>query len=731
MVHAQSEAPALALRTERALGAGRGVAPAGALGVPALYTRAQNVSGTDEILELTGGAEVRKGGAVLRADRIIYTIATDELHGDGHVRVFRDGAVFSGPSVTFKPDAQTGAMPGTQFNYVPRNAHGSARLAEFLPGEIARLTGAEISTCPVDDRSWWVKANDLVIDPLDEVARARGASLYFEGVPVFATPYFQIPLGERRRSGLLTPSFGINSRLGAEVSLPLYLNIAPNRDVTVTPNVSSRRGLLLQNEFRYLEPNWRGAIEFDTIPHDRVFGGSREHISAQNEYADARGVVGGWNYNRVSDDQFFVDFGHNIVTATQNVLPQEAYLGYNQTYWNSALRVTKNQALIDLAADPQQLGKPYERVPQWTLSALRNDVAGFDLAVASEATRFDHPTQEPGSRLIVNPSLAYPLLAPAWFVVPKVQWHATWYDLDPARHVGDATPARSLPIASLDAGLVFERPTDWFGVNSLQTLEPRLFYARIPFRDQTNLPNFDSALADFNFAQLFTENVFVGGDRIGQANQLTAALVSRVIETDSGGERLRAALGQRFYFSPQEVTLPGGTPRTDKESDVLFALSGSITRSWLADLALDHATLQNQVVQASVGIRYQPRPASVINLAYRYKIGELEQIDLSTQWPLSARWYTLARVNYSIRDGRTVETLAGFEYKSGCWVARFAAQRFATLAEKPTTAVFFSIELNGLGSVGTSPLEALQRNIPGYQLINPPPREPGRFEYYE
>jgi LPS-assembly protein len=722
---AQTADPPVELKIERALGAGSAAgAPPGAT-----YARAQRVAGEiDERIVLEGDAEVRRGGTVLRGDRIVYSVPDDEVTATGHVRVFREGTIVSGPSLQLKIDAQTGRMPDASFYYAQQNGRGRCALIEFLGADKTRLTDATYTTCAPGDDSWWVKANQLDIDRAEEVATGRGTSIHFQGVPIFASPYFQFPLGDRRRSGLLTPSFGINSRLGAEGTLPFYWNIAPNMDATITPRLMQRRGLLLGNEFRYLQPTLRGTAEFDIIPNDRVTGTSRHLASLRHEYVNPFGVVGGINYNRVSDDRYFADFSRSIVSASQSVLPQEAFIGLNRTYWNTALRVTKNQTLQDPLAP---VVKPYERLPQLTFNARDTDWRGFDVALAFDATRFEHPTLETGSRVIVNPSVSYPWLAPGYYVVPKVQWNATFYSLEAAVHPEDTHPLRSLPITSLDAGLVFEREARWFGEPSVQTLEPRLFYANIPFRDQSQLPNFDSALADFNFAQLFTENIFVGGDRIGEANQVTTALVGRVLDPASGAERVRALIGQRFYFAPQRVTLPGGTERSSDASDILFALSGTPARHWVADVALQHSTQLARLVRASAALRWQPRPASVLSVAYRYKVDELEQVDLAGQWPLSPRWYGVGRLNYSLRDSRWVELLGGVEYKADCWVARVVMQRFVTAAQTATTAFFFQLQLNGLASIGSSPIEQLRRNIPGYQVINPPPREPGRFEIYE
>ncbi len=712
------------MRLERALGEGR--APTRAEG--ASFVRADRVFGeVDERVTLEGSAEIRRGGTVLRGDHITYAVASDEVEVTGHARVFRDGVAFFGPSLKLRVDARTGAMPEAGFTYAPQQGRGTSKLIEFLEGDRVRFNEATYTTCAPGDDSWYVRASRLTLDRDDEVGIATGASVHFQGVPILASPYFQFPLGDRRRSGLLAPSLGLNSRLGAEVTVPYYWNIAPNHDATITPRIMARRGILLGTEFRYLEPNFRGTVEYDVIPDDRVYGGSRDLLTLRHQYGSPSGLTGGVNYSHVSDDRFLADFSRNIVGASQLVLPQEAFVAYAQPRWSTTLRVAKNQTLQDPLAPVE---KPYERVPQLSLSAASRPVAGFEAGVAMEATRFEHPTLEDGSRLVVNPKVSYPVRAPGYFVVPKLQWHATWYRLDDAIRP-DAAPSRQLPIASIDSGLVFERQARWFGEPSLQTLEPRLFYAYAPFRDQSQLPNFDSAVADFNFTQLFSENFFSGSDRIGESNQLTAALVGRVLDPSTGAERLRAAVGQRFYFAPQRVTLPGGATRAGSESDVLVAVRGAIARHFITDVTVQHSTLERRLVRASASLRWQPRPGSVVSLAYRFKLDEIEQVDIASQWPISARWYGVGRANYSLRERRWVEVLAGFEYRDDCWAVRVVAQRFATIAQTATTSLFVQLQLNGLASVGTSPVEQLRRNIPGYQAIEPRPAAVGRYEDYE
>lgn len=742
---AWSQAPAAAgppivLRLQRELGAGR--SPVGRDG--AIFARAEKMTNDgEERVVLEGSAEIRRGGLVLRGDRVIYTRASDELEVQGSARAFGEGIVFTGPSLRYRIDAQTGSMPEARFSYPARNATGSARDIELLGDGRACMREASYTTCDPDDPAWWVKANELEIDQNEELAVARGGSIYFQGVPILASPYLQFPLSERRRSGFLVPSLGQNSQVGWDLKAPYYWDIAPNRDATITPRVMTRRGVMLENEFRYLEPTWRGRVRLDGIANDRVYGSSRGLASLQHEYSNPSGIVGGWNYTRVSDSLYFTDFGTNIVTATANVLPQEAFIGYNSTFWNTSLRVTKNQTLQPDPRNPVQV--PYERVPSFALNGARLDLAGFDLELLSNVTRFssppqpaDVPTQVEGDRLVVNPIVSYPVLAPGYFVVPKAQWYGALYgNLDPAPSPAGSRQTLSVPLLSLDSGLIFERDAMWFGGRPVrQTLEPRLFYAYVPFRDQDALPNFDTAQADINFTQLFRENEYVGGDRVGQANQLTVALSTRMLDPASGAELLRATYGQRFYYAPQNVTLPGQAPQGRQAPDMLLGLAGQATREWSGSAFTHYSQEQGQIVRAAAQVRYQPRPASVLNLGYRFRNtdsdpqSDFNQVDFSAQWPLSNRWYALASTSYSIKSTSWVNVVGGFEYKADCWLVRVAGQRFVTAAGTSTTAWLIQLELFGLGSVRTGSLD-LSRIIPGYQTINPALSAPGRYEYYE
>jgi LPS-assembly protein len=700
------------------------------------FARADRIDGSvDESVLLTGNAEVRRGGVVLRGDRILYTQATDQVDVSGNARVFGRGATFSGPELSFRIDAQTGSMPNAQFTYPARNGRGEATLVEFLSEQRARMENARFTTCAPGDKSWWVQLDEVSIDGLEQSATASGAVLYFQGVPILASPWFGFPVGNQRRTGFLTPSFGVSNTLGTDIRTPFYWNIAPNYDYTATPRILSKRGVLLGNEFRFLEREYNGTLLYDIIPNDRETGTARSYTGARFNWNSPTGFGAGVNYNRVSDDNYFVDFSSTILGSSQKVLPQDAFLSYTQPFWNAVARVTKNQILQDPLAP---VTPPYERVPQVAVTGFVADWRGWEAAAVLDATRFTNPqaSLQPGTRYIANPRVAYPIIAPGWFITPRAQISATYYSLDPQFNPGNTSDTRVMPILSLDSGLIFERDAQWFGRASQQTLEPRVFYAYIPFRAQNQLPNFDSALADLNYAQFFTENIYSGYDRIVNANQLTLALATRILDSETGAERLRAAVGQRYYFTEQKVTLPGESPRQGSESDLLAALAAQLGGNWAVDAAVQYSAETSAISRATAGVRWQPRRSSVLSAYYRYQesstpSSSTNQIDVSAQWPITDRWYGVGRYNYSLQNRKVVEAIAGFEYKEDCWVLRFAFQRFQTTTATSTTNFYVQLELTGLTSVGTNALSQLQRNIPGYQRINPLPRQPGMFEYYE
>jgi LPS-assembly protein len=364
-------------------------------------------------------------------------------------------------------------------------------------------------------------------------------------------------------------------------------------------------------------------------------------------------------------------------------------------------------------------------LPQATLSVVRPDLpGGLVFNFSGEFVNFGHPTLVEGKRILAYPQISLPLQTSAFFLTPKLGLHVTRYNL---QDQGAGVPnqiSRQMPIFSVDTGVVMERDVTWQGRSLTQTLEPRLYYVKIPYRDQSQIPVFDSGLADFNFAQMFSENRYVGNDRIGDANQITAATVSRLIDPATGSELVRAAVGQRFYFNSQQVTLPDEVARTDRKTDLLATFSGQVMPKTYLDAGWQYSPSLHHTEVLNLGVRYQPEINKVINAGYRFTRDQIKQIDFSAQWPVFGGWYAIGRYNYSIQDRKLIEGLAGLEYDGGCWVARLVLHRLVTGTGTSSSAMFFQLELNGLARIGSNPVDMLKRNIPGYGVINQPTADP-------
>ncbi|HMS79255.1 MAG TPA: LPS assembly protein LptD, partial [Burkholderiaceae bacterium] len=493
------------------------------------------------------------GCTVVRADRLTLYEADDEVIAVGNVRVTREGQVFTGPELQLKLDANEGSFASPRFYLPLTGGSGRAERVDFLGRNEVALQDATYTTCRPDDPDWYLRAESLTLDRTSDEGSARWATLYFKDLPILKAPYIGFPLGEERRSGFLAPTLSLSTTLGAEVRVPYYWNIAPNRDLTLYTNVNARRGVQLAGIARYLEPASFGTTRFEYNPSDREAGRERWLFDSLHTSTDIGGWQAGWMLRGVSDDRYFVDYARSIAQSAERSLPRDAYVSRSFGDWSVRARVLKYQNILGARAAP-----PYDRLPQLTVTNFQRDLKGFDVGLIADATEFsrDLPGSAQGSRMIVNPSVAYPFGGPAWFVTPKASMHATAYRLtdNPS---GALDLDRAVPTLSLDAGLVFERPTTLGGRDVVQTLEPRLLYVYTPYRDQSAIPVFDSAVANLSFATLFAEQLFVGGDRIADANQLTAGAVSRFIDPSTGVESLRLGVAQRAYFSEQRVTIPG------------------------------------------------------------------------------------------------------------------------------------------------------------------------------
>lgn len=705
------------------------------------------VDGNEVLAE--GNADLRRIGNTLKADKISYWEDADEVEAVGHVRLTTNDDVITGPRMRRKFDEATGffeqpvytikrvAPPGQVLPAADGN--GQADRIEFLGDNLFRLINGTYSSCPAPNPDWYAKSEDMKLDFNQGEGEGKNGTLYFKDVPILHSPWLDFPLNNNRRSGLLTPSLGTTSTSGIEMTLPWYWNIAPDMDATFVPRVMTKRGVQLSTEFRYMGQNYRGTDLIEFMPNDNLTGKSRSLLSLSHTHNLGEGFSANANINKVSDDTYFTDLAKpisGITTTTTTNLERRVSLSYGASWWNTSVFVQRYQTLQDPKAP---VSVPYDRLPAATLYAYRPDLLGgaaFTMNGTFDAFQVSDPTnanRANGNRTVFYPQISLPYQTSAFSLTPKIGYHVTRYSLSKVANAGDPDSlSRQLPIFSVDGSVTFERDATWFDKAATQTLEPRLFYLRVPSRDQNKIPLFDTGLADFNFAQIFSENIFVGSDRIADANQLTAALTSRVIRQNDGAEVLRMALGQRYYFRSQTVTLnPTDVPRTSSKADVLAAVSGQfIPKTWL-DSAWQYNPRDAHTERFSVGGRYQPEMFKVLNASYRFQrdsaVGAndgLRDVDISGQWPLFGRWYGVGRYDFSLHDRRLVEALGGLEYDGGCWVGRVVMQRFVTSSQTSNTTLFLLLELNGFSRLGSDPLDALRRSVGGYRNLNDPRTAP-------
>lgn len=715
---------------------------------------------------IEGDAVLRRGDMVIKADRLEHDQPTDLAKARGQVRINRAGNVYEGPLLELKLDTFTGFFNEPRYYFLKNDAHGEADRVDFLDDQRAVIHNASLTTCrrrpgPGWMPDWILRAATIHIDNEEDVGTAQGALLSFKGVPLLPIPYLSFPLSDKRKSGFMPPTLGLDNVNGAEVSVPYYWNIAPNRDATFTPTLMSKRGMSLGSEFRYLEAAYAGELRLDVMPSDQLRDSNRWGLAYAHRATLRNGLTErltdgnmalNLNLNRVSDDNYWRDFTRSRTSLTQRLLINDASLSWRSGYFSNSVRALKWQTLQDVTAP---IVPPYDRLPQLATRYARSNVDGFDYSVDADYTQF-----QADSRLTLQPNaqrtfsllkVSRPWTAPAGFITPKLQLHASNYQFDTPLADGANTASRVVPTLSLDTGLVFERDARYFGQAFRQTLEPRAFYVNTPYRDQRLLPNYDSGASDFNFASIWTENAFVGNDRFSDSHLLTLGLTTRLLNPDSGAEAVRFGLAQRFRFADQSVTLlPGDPPATDRFSDVLLGAAVNWNPRWAFDSTVQFNPTTGESVRSTLGARYNPGHYRTVTAAYRYQRGVSEQLDMGWQWPVNdlwgdrgqnlgagrgqgdGRWYSVGRLNYSMMESRLVDAVVGFEYDAGCWLGRAVLERLQTSTSTATQRIMFQLEFVGFTRLGVNPLKTLKDNISNYQYLREPSSSPpSRFSNYD
>ena len=700
-----------------------------------------------------GDVEFRRGGLVIQADRLAYDASRDLASAKGHVRVSREGAVYSGPELEIGVQRFEGYFLQPRFEFLDLGAGGSAERIDFLGQGRSRAVRASYTSCPREDGvepDWVLQTDSVDIDLDTNEGVAEGAVLRFLGKPILALPTLSFPLGDTRKSGWLPPSINIDNRSGVELRAPYYWNIAPNRDATLSPRVITRRGLALDTEFRYLEPGMEGEVRLDWLPNDRLAGRSRESLRWRHEGSLPADFGYRIQLSRVTDADWWKDFPDAARSFAPRLLPLrlsverpfEWFAGTGLVY----ARALRWQVLQDVDSF---IDSPYERSPQLGVRLESRSASGLETSLEGEFNRFTLPHDQAsvsrrttGDRWHLLGALSRPWREPGWWVVPSLKVNAVSYDSTHLSPTDLVRSTRAIPTFSLDAGLELERSTEAFGRELHQTLEPRVLYVNTPYRAQSHLPNYDSAAKDFNFVSLYSDNAFSGVDRVSDAHQITAGFTTRLVDVRSGAEALRLGLVQRYLLRTQRVTAqadgtPDGPPLEQRFSDALLAGSTSVLPGWTLDAAVQYSPDLNRSVRSIVGARYSPGPFRTVSATYRLARGLSEQLEVGWQWPVwggtgsrahpvardagsggcGGTWYSVGRFNYSLKDRQVTDSVLGLEYDAGCWIGRVVAEQLSTGRSQATTRLLVQLELVGLSRIGSNPLKVLKDNIPGYRLL--------------
>lgn len=658
---------------------------------------------------LKGKVNLKQGTRTLTAENARYTARSGDFSVTGNVEYTDTNLRVSGQTATWDP--ATGARFGdASFELPARPARGEAAIIGVSPEGNLSLQQVRFTGCPAGNDSWILKAGEISIDQAAQQGVGRNVRLDFQGVPILYAPFISFPVSDARKSGFLFPAFGNSNKSGLELAAPYYFNLAPNYDATVTPRLYTRRGAQLGTEFRYLGEHFRTRFEADWLPHDTLADRDRSHVRLTHVHDLSRRLRLEVDAANASDVRYFEDFGLGPEGTSISYLERGARLTYLDRHWK-AVGLIQDFQTIDRTV-PEAL-RPYSRVPQLAVLGRWN-TSRLDYSLRGEFVNFARRDGVEGTRVDIEPGLRLPLRSAGRFLVPSLALRATQYSLrglaDP---LADRSPSRVAPIASVDAGLIFERE---LAGGRVQTLEPRALYTYIPYRDQASLPLFDTGLPDLRLERLFDPQRYVGGDRLADANQVALGLSTRLLDPASGRQLLQATLGQVRYFSAPRVGLPGEPPPRASASDLVGEISVAAIGRWSVDVGLQWDPAARKAVRRELGLQYRGEGGRIANVAYRYREERLEQLDLSTAWPVSNRWNLFARQVYSLRDRTAIESFAGLEFKDCCWKLRVVARRYvSTRTGERDTAIGLQLELNGLSSVGVPTGAFLERSIRGYR----------------
>lgn len=691
----------------------------------------------DGRLVLEGEVVVHQDGRELRSNTVRLDRATGSTELEGDVTIRQPGMLIRGDSARL--DSKTHQLDVRNTDYVVHalHAHGKAGRIHNPGAKQLILDRATYTTCEPDDPTWEIKADRIKLDQASGWGQVRNATVEVGGVPIVYLPWWLFPIDDRRQSGFLFPVPSNSSESGIKIGLPYYINLAPHYDATVTPTYIGRRGTLVEGEFRYLTPHTQGTLGGGHLANDRLANDEDRNMVTWKHlgtYGRLRNEV---DYTEVGDSYYFDDLGTSLNAGADTHLDQRTNLFYFGDDWQAGINLQQYQTIDEAIVDDDL---PYRKLPQITAETqLPLAHPPLQLRLGSEYVFFEHPKQGDPDLTVANHadrarlqgSLGYNYRGPWGFVVPRYTYRYRYYNID-GGPLNQQEPDVNIEVFSLDTGLYFDRPFRFLDHDFNQTLEPRLYYLNVPYVEQNGLPLFDTAKNSFGFEQLFRDNRFTGGDRFGDANQISAGVTSRFIDHDTGQERLNLGIGQIFYLRDREVQLRPQDPVENTDTSPLVARGyWMVNRHWSLRAETQFDNEVNNLDSLVADIAFRSKSGDLVNLNYNAydngavtadpQLEKIRQTDFSFMWTITGKWGLLGRWGYDLEQRRSYDNILGVEYESCCWRARLVNRRYLKeskddpLSVEPVTGIYLQIELKGLGGVGGDIDKLLQQNISGYQ----------------
>lgn len=690
----------------------------------------------DSLLE--GNVVLDQEGRQVRANKVTIDQTKTYAHAQGNVQLAQNGLLSQSQDIQYNLNEQTGNLNDSFYISETNHAHGHADRIKRTSKNSMVLENATYTTCaPEKSPDWKLVAKKIELNQDTGRGTTHNTKLYIKDVPVLALPYYNFPIDDRRTTGLLTPSFGWTTDGGLQLSLPVYLNLAPNYDATITPRYLNSHGAMLEGSFRYKTENFgEGSIAGGYLPNDKDYNDEdRKSLKIIHNWTINKYFSSNLEYNYISDIDYLYDLNNDPNVSTD--LNQKRLLQVNFANaipgLDAALKVEQYQTLDKTLADKD---KPYSRLPQFLLNYKSTDPQGWQVEYHNDTAYFKKSIddgsalEDSGTRFYNSLATRYNFRTPWAFAIPDFSVRSLnyYYDQDAQESLGltggSKTHTVVVPQFTLDTGLNFEKQGKY-----LQTITPRLFYAYSPYKNQSNYPNFDTTTSSISYDQLFSPYRFYGHDRLDD-NNFASLGISYSLFDEKGLERLKAALGQSFYFSDRRVTLDStDTIQTEKTSDPVLSVSSQLSNHFTiaANAAFDGHTLS----QGNAQVYYTGDQGRIYNLGY-YKRKEVnntqltyDQVVASFIQPVKDNWRIIGHAQYDIDNHVTREYLLGVNYESCCWTASvYGRSYFNDLDDvtqagvKRKNAIMAEVTLKGLGAFNNKLSSLLEERITGFNKSN-------------